>query len=539
VRQLWYTIIVSTMLLLSLSVAIASPNIEGIQVFQKNTHLTEARKQLLADDINRYHHAEDMWDVLRSEFVLPHYEDNPYVQQQIEWFMNHQDYLRHSANRAAPYLYYILQQAHKRHLPVEVVLLPMIESAYNPFAYSSAGAAGIWQMMPGTASGFGIKQNWWYDGRRDVVASTKAALDYLVYLGGFFDGNWMLAIAAYDTGEGNVLSAIRRNNRDGKSTDFWSLPVAQETREYIPRLLALATIIANPDEYPVDFPRVRNAPYLAQVDVGGQIDLQHAATLAGLSLTKLKQFNSGYNRAATDPNGPYKLVLPMENVEQFTENLMQSPQYRRARWQHYKVHSGESLQAVANKFNTSPAALRQVNALSSNTVKPGLNLMVPYARPAISKSILKSEQRYMTAKKTDVVSSKTTAKQLAKSILKNLHGRYVIQSGDTLYMVREGDNLQKIADHFRTDVKTLLAVNRLSMDSTLDVGTKLVIPTHLSKDAKYQIAPGDTIYVVRKGDTLEKIAQRFNVAPHEIRLVNVLASNEVREGDHLVIPTHG
>jgi membrane-bound lytic murein transglycosylase D len=181
-----FFLIITSWVSLYSNVFASPPNIEGIQIYQKNFHLSEERKQSIADDIDRYHNADNMWTVIRSEFTLPHYEDNPLVQEQIEWFMNHQDFLYRSATRAAPYLYYISQQTRKRHLPAELVLLPMMESAYNPFAYSTAGAAGIWQMMPGTASGFGIKQNWWYDGRRDVVASTKAALVYLVYLGGFF-----------------------------------------------------------------------------------------------------------------------------------------------------------------------------------------------------------------------------------------------------------------------------------------------------------------------------------------------------------------
>lgn len=188
----------------------AAPNPEGIQVYRKDMHLSAEYKQKLAGDIYRYYNADNLWDTLRHEFVLPHYEYMPQVREQINWFLMHQDFLQRSASRAAPYLYYILQQVRKRHLPPEIVLLPLLESSYNPFAYSTVGAAGIWQMMPGTATGFGVKQNWWYDGRRDVVASTQAALDYVAYLGSYFGGNWLLAIAAYDTGEGNVLAAIKK-----------------------------------------------------------------------------------------------------------------------------------------------------------------------------------------------------------------------------------------------------------------------------------------------------------------------------------------
>jgi membrane-bound lytic murein transglycosylase D len=466
------------------------PNIEGIQVYQKNLHLSDERKQSLADDIDRYRNADNLWDVLRSQLGLPHYEDNPLVQQQINWFMNHQDFLYRSALRAAPYLYYISQQAKKRHLPAEIVLLPMMESAYNPFAYSTAGAAGIWQMMPETASGFGIKQNWWYDGRRDVIASTKAALNYLVYLGGFFDGNWLLALAAYDTGEGNILAAIRRNTRNGFSTDFWSLPVAQETRDYVPRLLALAIIIANPDRYPVPLPPVNNAPYLAQIDMGRQIDLKQIAYLAGLSFKEMKQLNPGYTHTATDPHGPFKIILPIENVEQFSENLflVQPPPQYAEEHKHYKMKPKETWLALAKKLKTTT---------------------------------------FHGHSKSHLVAQSTIPKH------------YTLQPGDTLYMVRHGDDIYKIAAHFQMSPQTLLTINELGNRKILPPGTKLIIPTHYAKletTHRYELAPGDTIYMVRNGDTLEQIAHKFHTSSPALRLANLMTSNEVKEGDRLVIP---
>jgi len=440
----------------------AQTTIEGIQVYQKNVHLSPEHKQEIADDIDRYYNADNMWEVIRSEFSLPHYDDNPQVQQQITWFLNNQDYLMRTAERAAPYLFFIAEQARKRHLPAEVVLLPMIESAYNPFNYSSAGAAGIWQLMPGTASGYGVKQNWWYDGRRDVVQSTNAALDYLVYLGNFFDGNWLLAIAAYDTGEGNIVSAIRKNNRNGINTDFWSLPVAQETRIYVPRLLALAIVISHADEYGIKFPPVNNAPYLAQIDIGGQIDLNHAATLAGLTLKQLKKLNPGYNRTATDPNGPFKIILPIENVAQFTENLMDSPQ-------------------------------------------------------PVEKKI--------------------------KIALEKIQKKYSIQPGDTFYMVRKNDTLQKIAARFHLSVTALLSANPTKKSKGIVPGQHMIIPTNLTKQQtrspkKYAMLSGDTVYMVRTGDTLEKIANKFHTSPPAIRVANLMASNTIREGDEIIVPTH-
>jgi membrane-bound lytic murein transglycosylase D len=550
----------------------ASTEIEGIQVFQKQSLQLSEQRQLLADQIDRYHSAEDIWQVLRQEFSLEHYEDDPRVQDQISWFMTHQDFLLSSSNRAAPYLYYILQQVHKRHLPAEVVLLPIFESAYNPFAYSSAGAAGIWQMMPGTASGYGVKQNWWYDGRRDVITSTKAALTHLSYLGNFFDSNWLLAFAAYDTGEGNVMNAINKNIRDGSNTDYWSLPLARETRIYVPRLLALAAIIAHPEKYPVYFPPVRNAPYLAQIDIGAQINLQQAAGFAGISLKKLMQLNPGYNRAITDPHGPNKLVLPIENVAQFTDSLAQTSLYHLPiQWEHYKTRSGDSLVVLAKRYNTSPAILRKMNQLSSNHLSAGTNLVIPKMPRASLQQQVTDDDQEVVADNTPIVRKpgkralpparefvddsaplKPVPVELASEVAPASPpaneapaaasgGSYFIQPGDTIYITRNGDTLARVAGHFHINQADLLAANPLAGSRDLKADERMVIPTHLARAHKqqhYQLTPGDTIYMVRSGDTMDTIAKKFHTTPPEIRIANLIAENKVREGDRLIIPTH-
>ncbi|MEO8401414.1 MAG: LysM peptidoglycan-binding domain-containing protein [Gammaproteobacteria bacterium] len=551
--QFWYNTIIKIALtgmccMLIASTVFAAPVNEGIKVYQKNMHLFPDRKQSLAADIDRYRNADDMWNELRQEFTLPHYENNPLVQEKINWFLNHQDYLVRSINRSAPYLYYILQQAKKRHLPAELVLLPIIESSYNPFALNAqSGAAGIWQMMPATASGYGIRQNWWYDGRRDVVASTKAALNHLSYLRTFFEGNWLLAVAAYDTGEGNVLSAIRKNINNGETTDYWSLHLAQETRDYVPQLLALATIISRPDEYPIIFPAVSNAPYLAQVDIGAQIDLKHAAALAGLSLKNLKVLNPGYSRASTDPNGPFKLILPIENVEQFSENLANSPAYQDIDWTHYKVRNGDTIALIAQRFNTTPSSLRVSNPALLHTFRLGMNLSIPKKSAGLSETIMNSEQEVVTSVrpykkyKGPTVSSKLSLASSVADVFEVPHDNYTLQPGDTLYMVRRGDDLEKITKHFRITRKELLAANQINANQSLSPGQQLIIPTHKPKEnilMKYELAPGDTIYMVREGDTIEKIAAKFHTTTSEVRLANLLATNELQEGDRLVIPTH-
>lgn len=498
----------------------AAPN-EGIQLYKQNVKLSAEHKQKLAAAISRYHSADNLWDVLRDEFSLQHYDYHPAVQEKIDWFMNNQDYLMRSAARAAPYLYYILQQVRKRHLPAEIVLLPIIESGYNPFSLSSVGAAGIWQLMPNTATGLGVKQDIWYDGRRDIIASTRGALSYLVYLQNFFEGNWLLAFAAYNTGEGNVLSAIKKNIRYGIDTDFWSLPVAQQTKDYVPSLLALAVIISHPEQYPVYFPTVKNAPYLAQVEVGKHITLKHAASLAGISYEKLMILNPGFNRPATRKS--YKLVLPIENIEQFAENVALSPVHK-INWIHYKVKRGDKLLTVAKRFKTTVAAIRKLNHLSKPELQNGMNLLIPHTEPP--PKVLASKPAHKKAH-TPLI------KKLAqlKSIPTN---HYQLQPGDTVYVVRKKDHLKRIAQHFRVTTHAIKLANQLKNDR-VRVGKQLIIPTHHFENI---LQPGDTIYMVRRGDTIRKIANKFRTTEAAVRLANLIDDTTLREGEKLIVPTH-
>lgn len=539
----WFKLISSGLLIsifcvMQSSSSIAAYSGDGLQTYQQNLSLSPDRKKKLANDINRYRNADNIWDTMRSEFTLPHYEDNPRVKEMIEYFMNNQEQLYQSASRAAPYLYYILEQVRERHLPAEVALLPIFESEYNPMANSSAGASGIWQLMPATASGEGVKQTWWYDGRRDVVASTKAALNHLSYLGNFFDGNWLLAIAAYNTGEGNVLAAMRRNERNGENTTYWNLPLSEQTREYIPKLMALAIIISNPQKYPVQLPYVRNAPYLAQVDVGAQINLKQAAELAGISFKKLQQLNPGFNHAATDPHGPYKLVLPIENVEQFSENLENAPHTAHADYASHRMKRGETLASLASDNNTTIDELKKLNPDLKDHPKTGTNIIIPENTPVIAE---KNTPEKAPATPTQVATTQNTSQPakpaIDKSLNLSLRGHYALQPGDTLYMVRQHDTLQKIAKHFHVNTDTLRAAN--PDYATLQPGTELVVPTHnKSHTNNYQLEPGDTIYMVRKKDTLATIANHYHISEEQLRVVNLLADNEVKEGDRLVIPSH-
>lgn len=524
---------------------IAAPSIEGIQTYQQNIHLSPEHQQTLADDVTRYQNADNLWDVLRDEFSLDHAENTPAVQEKIEWFMNNQDFLMRSMTRAAPYLYYILQQVRKRHLPAELVLLPIIESGYNPFATSNVGATGIWQLMSGTASGLGVQKDWWYDGRRDVIASTRAALNYLAYLQSFFDGNWLLAIAAYNTGEGNVLAAIRRNIRDGQDTDFWSLPLAQQTKDYVPSLLALATIISHPNQYPIYLPPIRNAPYLGQVDTGTQINLRYAASLAGISYEKILQLNPGLSRSAISSKGPYKLVLPIENVEQFSENFARTPlNTNTIQWSHYHVKPGDSLAFIAKRYGTTQTAIRKLNHLATKKpISRGTNLLIP------NQGAKRDQDDSTGAPVLDIAelghSKHNRIKNLdTKTVMSamNRGNTYRMAPGDTIYIVRQNDTLAKLAKRYHLSEATIAAANKLSRQP-LKPGKNLIIPTHFtpsmvaSKASKSSLKTGDLIYKVKHGDTIAKIAKRFKTSPSAIRLANLVDDSSLVTGLKIIIPT--
>ncbi|MEJ2762259.1 MAG: transglycosylase SLT domain-containing protein [Gammaproteobacteria bacterium] len=308
-------------------------------VYQKNNE----HKQVYAD----------VWKRIRHNLRLSRHLGKYSVKARLNWYAKHQEYLDRVAERATPYMYYILEQLKQRDMPPELALLPVVESAYQPFAYSPSHASGLWQFIPGTGRIFGLKQNWWYDGRRDIVAATRAALDYLDKLHQKFNGDWLLALAAYNSGELNVTRAIRRNQRAGKSTDFWSLHLPRETRGYVPSLLAVAELVARPKRYGIDLKPIPNQPYFAKVDVGGQLDLALAAQMAGLTMDQIYKLNPGFNRWATAPDGPDYLLVPVDKQDAFKKQLAQLPKKDRVSWRRHVIRRGDTLGEIAHKYHIS------------------------------------------------------------------------------------------------------------------------------------------------------------------------------------------
>ncbi len=336
----------------------------------------------------------DLWARLRSGLALPG-RDHPKVPGEIQQYAGGQGYLDRVTVRARPFLYYVLQEVEKRGLPSEIALLPVVESSYIPQAESPKGAAGIWQFMPATGRHYGLKKTFWYDGRRDIMASTQAALNYLERLNADFGGDWLLTLAAYNAGEGTVQRAINRNREAGMATDFWSLDLPRETETYVPRLLAIAAIVAEPELFGVKLDSIPNRRYLAAVKLPAQINLNKAAKLADMTRAELSHLNSGYVRDATDPQGPHQLLLPVDKVRGFNNKLSalrsgaserprqtsknpSSPRPPESTGQmvQYTVKPGDTLSGIAQRFRTSARELRSWNAaqLESKPLQAGATL---------------------------------------------------------------------------------------------------------------------------------------------------------------------
>ncbi len=318
---------------------------------------------------------DSLWTRLRAGFRIPDLE-SPLVARHEDYYSSRPEYLQRIVERGRRYLHFIVEEVEKRGMPMEIALLPMIESAYNPAAYSKAHASGMWQFIPATGRNYGLQQNWWYDGRRDVLAATRAALDYLQKLHGDF-GDWQLALAAYNWGEGAVARAISHNQRRGLPADYSSLPMPTETRNYLPKLQAVKNIVAEPERFGMALDDVPNEPYFIRVAAPGHIDFKRAAQLADVPLEEFRSLNPAFNRPVIASSGEQPLLIPADKADTFEENL-RSIDGPLVSWQTYRVTRPEGVDAIAARFGTSTALLRQVNGITSNgRLKPGSALLVP------------------------------------------------------------------------------------------------------------------------------------------------------------------
>jgi membrane-bound lytic murein transglycosylase D len=430
--------------------------------------------------------------------------DNARVAAQLKWYLDHPGYLQRVMERARPILPFVLDELEQRNLPSELALLPIVESAYQAFAYSHGRASGMWQIIPSTGRFLGLKQNWWYDGRRDIIESTHAAISYLDSLARQFDGDWELALAAYNAGPGKIRNAVRYNKKRKRPTDFWNLTkIRKETRDYVPKMLALKELFANPDKYQLNLIPVNNQVSYEIVELDGQIDLALAADLAGISVNQLYQLNPAFNRWATAPNGPHRLLLPRGSAEQFKVEVAKVPPSERINWVRHKIRNGETLSHISNKYQTSVSLIKQVNNIRGSNIRAGKYLMVPTATRSLNSYTLSESSRIAQIQNTN------------RSGTKRVH------------IVRPGQSLWSISRNYGVSTGALAKWNGMAPIDTLRVGQKLVVWTKgkLSQTVSInQTRPSNALhalrYTVRKGDSLYRIADRFNISVADIKRWN-------------------
>lgn len=459
---------------------------------------------------------DDVWQRIRTGFKIDdEASQNPLVATHAAWYASRPHYVHRMVDRSRRYLYHIVQEVDRRAMPMEIALLPMIESAFNPTALSPSDASGIWQFIPSTGRHYGLKQDNWYDGRRDFTAATNAALDYLGKL--YLDfGDWQLALAAYNCGEGCVGRAIQKNVDQGLPTDYASLTLPNETRHYVPKLLAIKKLISQPDQYGIAIDTLPNEPYFNQVSVHANMDIHSAARLAGMSSDEFIALNAAFPRKLIRSDTPVNLLVPVDKVDKFQRNLETGSWDS---WTPYTAKKGERPESIAKRFEVSLARLKEHNLfhLKRGKLVREQTILVP----------IKGRGEVVAHNKP---SNKT----------ENASNEHQVERGDTLFGVARRYGLSV----------TQLAQANPSMNGSLRVGQTLRLPLneqaspnksptiqHVAFKSHYTKPAEPTRYTVKRGDTLHAIAQRFEASLAEIKAWNPAfkKSSTIRAGQKIVV----
>ena len=483
--------------------------------------------QAAAQTIDLTSEIDDLLQRMRHGFSMPDI-NNDLVLYHQQWYLNRPDYLRRMVDRSSRYLHHIVEEIEKRGMPMELALLPMVESAYNPMAYSRAKASGLWQFIPSTGKRYKLDQDWWKDERRDILASTEAALEYLqsIYE---MHGDWHLALASYNWGEGAVGRAIARNRTRGLPTDYLSLTMPKETQNYVPKLQALKNIFNNPALLAgLELGPIPNRPYFSTITPGSHIDVKVAAKLAEMPVQEFVALNPAHNRPVIKSETP--IVIPSEKLETFVSNLEahESGDKPLSSWQSYTMRPGDKLEKIAQRFGMSVASLKSINGIKARTpVVPGTTLLVAAKGSGATPSMAALPEQPKTQTAVPDTSKPASA-----------NGR--------THTVRKGETLQTIARRYATSVTELKRLNPLRSER-LVTGTRLVIDSASAgtrpertavsgaSDKPRQAAGGTTQYTVRVGDTLYSIARQFKVAIDDLMRWNRVSPETLKPGKKLTI----
>ncbi len=422
----------------------------------------------------------DIWERIRLELSITIPDDQIAATSLYrERLYSNQTAVNRISKSGQRYLFHTLTRAQELGLPVELALLPFVESEFDPYAKSVDGATGIWQFMPATGKEWGLKSNWWYDGKKDVLASTEAALQFLTYLNEKFDGDWLLAMAAYNTGPTRVNRAIRKNKREDKPIRFWDLNLPKETTAYVPKLLVLCELIKDPKAFDVNLPSIANRPYFERVKIPGQLDLMQAADLAGLKPETIYELNPGFNQWATDPSGPHYLLLPIGVSDRFITQLESLDLNDLVRWDRYKIRRGDNLYKIASRYKIEVAVLMEINGLSSDLIIAGKEIMVPRG-------------------------SAWAGKQNPR---------------EQVYIVIGGDSLWNISKKFKVSIEDVVLWNDLDIEVPLQINQEIKIFSRYER-IRQELPSRDLrtmLYPVKSGDTISRIASKFEITSKDIQ----------------------
>lgn len=433
----------------------------------------------------------DLWQEISEHlFLAPANSEN--YQDYMSYYINKKRYLKRVSVRAKPYLFFILQEVKKRQMPYEIALLPVVESGYYPYARSYMSAAGLWQFMPATGHMYGLHQNWWYDGRQDVYLSTLAALDYLQALYAQNDYDWLLALASYNSGYGNVLKAQRRFLKKHPNGDpnFWNIRpyLPKETQHYVPQLLAISNLVSHQETYQLELEPVPNEPYFKKVQVSDQISLPKVAQATQTSQDMLKVLNPGYLRLATPPKGKHPLLLPIDVADAFEAEYLARPGDYEVTWVRHKIRSGESLSVIAYRYQTSSREIQKLNHMKGSFLRAGKTLLIPL--PQNHQMALRSSDK-------------------PKKYTGNKH----------VHSVRSGESLWTIAKYYNTSPRKLCEWNGISIRKPIYKGQQLVIRSNrYGRKVSYTLKEGESLWVV---------AQKYRVTTQELCNWNGLKKSAV------------
>jgi membrane-bound lytic murein transglycosylase D len=446
---------------------------------------------------------DNAWARLVDGFALPDCNSHETSRKWAHWYGDHGEYMARVMKRAQPWVYFIAEELERRDMPGELALLPIVESAYDPFAYSSGRALGTWQFIASTGKQYGLKQDWWYDGRRDVWSSTHAALDYLDHLNKKFDGDWLLALAGYNSGENRVARRVKSNLKAGKPADFWNIRLPKETKGYVPKLLGLTCLFQQPEKYDFDFPHAANHAVVAAVEMESQTDLVLISQIAEVSIDILFGLNPGFSRWATSPSGPWRVVLPLDGAAKLEQHLVSTPSRSLMKWDQVVVENGDTLSGLAARHHVPVSVLRSTNNLNGDMIRVGQKLRLPRDEQLLV------DPMYVAA----------------ASELQRLQSG-LIASERVSHKVRSGESLSVIAQRYKVSVRDLQKWNGISDPHKLRVGQTLTL-FHSPAPSQASNRSGTIKHTVERGDSLWSISKRYKVKINDLMRWNDLAKNAV------------